>query len=175
MASITQYVPRSGGWTHYGDTYEYHEILSPKGAVDWQPMNTINNIPPLLGYGMGKDEMVERNLAYLPGLALLLGFKEIGTCVSMIHKRVILNQNSITTVNDVQIGQITERTYSATPVKLCVGQRIAILVIALALFIRAIITLTQCGLMLLWPLDYLYDRFTGDNCTGFTYHFTKDL
>ena len=158
---IPPYTPKD-----YEDEYFDHslrkrvysrEIYDPsRGPVGWQKMNTIYQLRYPVGYAnLDKDGMVVRCFGHYPGPAVLAGLVEISESIKMIYKRVILNENRISEWYDLPHphgDNMILRTHTIVPVTLCASQRFVILLNAIGVFFRGVITLGQIG-FIFYPFE----------------------
>lgn len=132
-------------------------ITTSRGPVGWQRMNTIYSMRYPIGFhGFDKDGMIGRGLGYIPLIAISAGWEEIIESIKMIYKRVILNENSISEWEDASHEDAILRTHRIVPVELCASQRLVILLNAIGIFFRGVITLGQIGLVFI-PFDSCAD------------------
>ena len=133
--------------------FQREETLASRGPVDWQEMKTIYGMRSPIGFrGCNKDDMVVRCFGYIPLIAFYSGFVEIAESIKMIYKRVILNENAISEWEDVSHEGAILRTHRIVPVELCASQRLAIVLNAVGVFLRGIVTLGQIGFVFI-PFD----------------------
>lgn len=156
--TIPPYVPREYSTIYANDdrsklVFERKITLASRGRVGWQEMKTIYGLRSPIGFrGCDKDGTIVRCFGYIPLLAFYSGFLEIVECIKMIYKRVILNENGISEWEDVSHEDAILRTHRIVPVKLCASQRFVILLNALGIFLRGIVTLGQIGFVFI-PFD----------------------
>lgn len=168
MVFRDQHVPR--GWNYMTHekinqvryaVYHYQEkqdVQLPQ--KNWRPLKELNKIYYPLGHvGPAKDDNVVRILGYFPICGFWTGAQDIINSIHMIFKRVIKNAN---TVNQYEREQddphqtvfVKRRIFKAD---LSAKQRMAVLGLAVALFVRGVFTFCQIGCLFL-PFDLLVNR-----------------